>query len=78
MTMFRVVIKGEGLDDARTTEAFDDAMDWITNAIEQVVDEENPISAASLEVDGVEWVSAVEGGLSPPPGGELLPMRKVA
>jgi hypothetical protein len=74
MTKFTVAIKGDdGEVTARSTEDLDDALDWFTNAVTEVMDPEEDLSFASLSVAGQVWGMIQHGGLSP--DGEVVQIR---
>lgn len=80
MTTYIVAIteEGEGEPTSRPTENLDDALDWFTNAAEEVMDDESDVTAASLTVDGVLWGFLQEGGINaPPPEGEAEPAPRL-
>lgn len=73
MTTYTVEVRDDdGEPKSRSTEALDDALDWYTNAVEAVMDDEHELTFAALTVDGVVWGMIQENGLTPGGGGEAV------
>lgn len=78
MTKYTVAIRStDAADEARSTDELDDALDWFTNAATEVMDDESPVTFASLAVNGVQCGMIEEPGMAPE-GGEVVRLRQRA
>lgn len=68
MSKYTVSIKGDGDATARSTEDLDEALDWFTNAVTDVMDpaeDGDELTHAMLIVDGVTCAICAIGGIGP-------------
>lgn len=77
---FSVTIVDEESPDpaTQTTADIDEALDWFTNAVTEVLEGDSEVVFASITVDGVLWGEVREGGLArgDDGGGEVVPLRR--
>lgn len=78
LTTYTVAIQEEdGGPTAKSTKDLEEALDWFTNAVDDVMDLEGHVVFATLSVNGLIYGAIRAGGLAPE-GGEVVNLRKVA
>lgn len=76
MTSYTVANQSDGSGPAaQSTQDLDEAIDWYTNAVEAVMDQESDVTYAAISVDGVIWGEIRENGLAPQGGGEVIDLK---
>lgn len=78
LTTYTVAIQEEdGGPTAKSTQDLEEALDWFTNAVDDVMDQDGHVIFATLAVNGVITGMIRAGGLAPE-GGEVINLRQVA